>query len=91
MLDIVQTTQFKKDVKRCRKRGWDMSGLATAIGLLQNEEELPAEYKVHPLVGDRRGQMDLHIKGDWILLYRIENELELLRLERTGTHSDLNI
>ncbi|MDO4398846.1 MAG: type II toxin-antitoxin system mRNA interferase toxin, RelE/StbE family, partial [Candidatus Saccharibacteria bacterium] len=29
------------------------------------------------------------LKPDWLLIYRIEKEIELLRLVRTGTHSDL--
>jgi mRNA interferase YafQ len=91
MLDIVQTTKFKKDLKRCIRRGWDMEDLSRAIGLLQEEKELPESYRAHPLIGDRLGQMDLHVRNDWVLIYRIDGVLQLLRLERTGSHDDLGI
>ena len=32
---------------------------------------------------------ECHIEPDWLLVYRVEKEIELLRLVRTGTHSDL--
>jgi mRNA interferase YafQ len=91
MLDIVQTSIFKKDLKRLRKRGFDLTELAKAVELLRSKKPLPKAYMAHPLSGERKGQWDLHIQSDWVLLYRIEAELALLRLERTGTHSDLGL
>jgi mRNA interferase YafQ len=91
MLEIVQTSKFKKDLKRCRKRGWDMDELSHVVTLLQMQEPIPSEYRNHSLTGDRAGQMDIHIKADWVLLYRVAEELQLLRLERTGSHSDLEM
>jgi mRNA interferase YafQ len=39
------------------------------------------------LKGAWKGRRDCHIEPDWVLIYRMtEDEL---RLERTGTHSDL--
>jgi mRNA interferase YafQ len=91
MLDIVQTTVFKKDLKHLRRRGWNLEELDDAIELLRNEKPLPEHYMAHPLSGERRGQWDIHIRGDWVLIYRIQENLELLRLERTGTHSGLDL
>ncbi|MDD4745552.1 MAG: type II toxin-antitoxin system mRNA interferase toxin, RelE/StbE family, partial [Eubacteriales bacterium] len=30
-----------------------------------------------------------HIQPDWLMLYRIENEVLVLTFSRTGMHSDL--
>ncbi|HEO1387667.1 TPA: type II toxin-antitoxin system YafQ family toxin, partial [Legionella pneumophila] len=43
----------------------------------------------HLLSGDWRGFRECHISPDWLLIYKNENELKLLRLVRTGSHSDL--
>lgn len=32
---------------------------------------------------------ECHIEPDWLLIYKIENRLLILKLIRTGTHSDL--
>lgn len=84
---IRYTTQFKKDIKRIRKRGKDFSKLKVVIDKLIAGEALAAKYKDHALVGNFRGARDCHIEPDWLLIYEIDDE-ELI-LVRTGSHSDL--
>lgn len=87
MLNLVRTSAFKADVKRQQKRGKDMIKLKILITLLVNENDIPAEYEDHPLQGNWRGYRDAHMEGDWILIYRVENDD--LKLARTGTHQDI--
>ena len=87
MLNLNIATLFKKDRKRCIKRGYDMELLNTVIGILQVPEPLPPEYKDHPLSGKWINHQECHILPDWLLIYRIEGDN--LYLDRTGTHSDL--
>lgn len=91
MLKIVQTSAFKKHLKQCRKRGLDMAALEEVISMLQRREELPEKYRDHALSGDRIGQRDCHIKPDWILIYRIREDVLVLQLLDTGSHSDLSL
>lgn len=80
---------FKKDVKRIKKRGYNLKLLEDVIEMLSNQQELPAKYRDHNLSGDYAGCRECHITPDWLLVYEVhENEL-LLYLTRTGTHSDL--
>lgn len=89
MLDLVYTTQFKKDYKLAQKRDVDIDELFKVIGMLQKQEPLPEEKRDHPLVGNYKGYRECHVRPDLLLIYKIkEKELELL-LFRTGTHSDL--
>jgi len=84
---LSQTNQFKKDIKRAQKRGKDLAKLKTVIDLLLAEKALPPKNRDHQLGGNWEGHRDCHIEPDWILIYKIlEDEI---RLERTGTHSDL--
>jgi len=86
-MNVAQTKQFKKDVKRMRKRGKDLEKIKAVIDLLVAEEPLPPKNRDHKLGGNWIGRRDCHIEPDWILIYKLTED-ELL-LERTGTHSDL--
>jgi mRNA interferase YafQ len=65
------------------------SPLDDVVLRLANGEVLPEKYSDHPLTGDRRGYRDCHVKGDWVLIYKIQNDVLTLILSETGTHSDI--
>jgi len=46
MYSIRFTNRFKKDVKRCKKRGYNLSELEDAIDILQNQGKLPQNLKL---------------------------------------------
>lgn len=87
--DIVWTTQFKKDYKLALKRHMDIALLDDIIRILSRGEPLPEKKRDHALTGDWVGHRECHILPDWLLVYRIENDVLVLTLARTGTHSDL--
>ena len=59
------------------------------IRILSRGEPLPEKNRDHALTGDWVGHRECHILPDWLLVYRIENDVLVLTLARTGTHSDL--
>lgn len=87
--EIVWTTQFKKDYKLALKRHLDIELLDNLIRILSRGETLPEKNKDHALTGDWIGHRECHILPDWLLVYRIEDDILVLTLARTGTHSDL--
>ena len=87
--DIVWTTQFKKDYKLALKRHLNIDLLDDIIRALSRGETLPEKNKDHPLSGDWTGHRECHIQPDWLLVYRIEDDVLVLTLARTGTHSEL--
>lgn len=87
--DIVWTTQFKKDYKLALKRHMDIALLDDIIRILSRGEPLPGKNRDHALTGDWVGHRECHILPDWLLVYRIENDVLVLTLARMGTHSDL--
>lgn len=87
--DIVWTTQFKKDYKLAIKRHLDIDLLDDVVRALSRGETLPEKNKDHALPGNWEGHRECHILPDWLLIYRIEDDLLILTLARTGTHSDL--
>lgn len=86
---VKPTSKFQKDLKKARKRGYDLSLLTTVIKKLANGENLPEKNRDHALFGDYAGCRECHITPDWLLIYEIDNESIILYLTRTGTHSDL--
>ncbi len=87
--EIKNTTQFKKDYKLAKRRGLDINLLKGIITKLANGEVLAPKHKYHPRSGDWVGHRECHIQPDWLLVYRYDNDVLVLTLSRTGTHSDL--
>lgn len=87
MLQVSFTSQFKKDYKLCKKRGYNMELIQSVIDILAIPEVLPEKNRDHNLTGNYANKRECHILSDWLLVYRIEGS-ELV-LYRTGTHSDL--
>ncbi len=83
------TTRFKKDYKLAKKRNLKIGLLKEVIDTLALGQKLPEKHKDHALTGNWLGYRECHILSDWLLIYRIESEVLVLTLSRTGTHSDL--
>ena len=87
--EIQPTTKFKKDLKLCKSRGYDLSLINQIISKLANGEPLEDKNKDHDLHGNWDGYRECHIQPDWLLIYKYEEDELILYLTRTGTHSDL--
>lgn len=85
------STKFRRNRKLLIKRGYDMSKLGKTIDLLLTGELMPPEYSDHPLKGNYVGYRECHVdgEGDWILIYKKQDEKLMLVLTATGTHVDL--
>lgn len=86
---VKTTTQFKKDYKLAVKRGLKIGLLKDIVAALSMGEKLPEKNKDHALSGNWVGHRECHILPDWLLIYRIEDDVLVLTLARTGSHSDL--
>lgn len=86
---VKYTTQFKKDYKLAMKRGLNIDLLDKIIAQLAVGEPLPEKNRDHALSGNFVGHRECHISPDWLLIYRYEDDVLVLTLSRTGSHSDL--
>ncbi len=89
MLLIRRSSQFKKDLKKILKQHKNIDVLENIVTMLQEQKALPEKYRDHALTGEWQGYRECHLSPDWLLIYRVENELQLLKLVRTGSHSEL--
>lgn len=87
MLSLSFSTAYKRDLKLCKKRGYNLNLLNAIINTLLIPAPLPVKNRDHNLSGNHAGERECHITPDWLLIYRVNNnELYLIR---TGTHADL--
>ena len=89
MYTIKFTGVFKRQMKLCVRRGYDMELLREAIRILSTEGKLPEKYLPHVLHGDRNGQWECHIQPNWLLVWEQHDQELILVMLNTGTHSDL--
>ena len=87
MLKVNTSAKFRRDLRICAKRGYDLQLLENAVNTLRIPAPLPAQNKDHPSSGNWKGHQECHILPDWLLIYRVSEAN--LYLARTGTHSDL--
>jgi len=89
VLGFKTTKQFEGDYKLMVKRGKDIQKLKTIMRQLVNQQTLESKYHDHTLRGNLRGYKDCHIEPDWILMYRVDKNLQEITFVRTGSHADL--
>ncbi len=88
VIELVQTSQFKQDLKRVKHSGrYSIDDLLQVVELLKSGESLPEKYKEHNLHGNWQHYKECHVKPDWLLIYKLSTEQ--LVLARTGSHSEL--
>ena len=75
---IKTTNQFKKDFKLAQKCHLNTDLLKDIITKLANGESLDEKNKDHALSGNWIGHRECHILSDWLLIYRIENDVKII-------------
>ena len=86
---VILSTRFKKEFRRCIKRGLNMKLITDAMDLLVATGSLPKQYRPHKLSGNMDGIWECHIQPDWLMTWeQNDTQLTLLFLQ-TGTHADL--
>ena len=87
--EVKWSGKFKKGYKLAKKRGLDIGLLEEVIDKLRRGIPLESKNHDHELKGKYNGFRECHIQPDWLLIYLLENDVLILTLVDTGTHSDL--
>lgn len=82
---------FRKDLKALKRKHYDMGLLREPIdALISGDGELLARrYRDHALTGGWKGYRELHVQGDWLIVYFIDDDSVTLVLARSGSHDEL--
>ena len=90
MLELYQTSSFKKDRRRELKnpnnKDLDLRVVEILL-LLINQKPVPSRFKLHRLKGNYSGYLECHVKPDLLMIFRIE--AKRVYLYRLGSHSNL--
>ncbi len=86
---VVFSNRFKRAYKLAQKRNLQVDKLVEVIAKLSGGHKLEAKYRDHALTGNYKGYRECHIQPDWLLVYKIENDMCVLLLVDTGTHADI--
>ncbi|HEY8580353.1 MAG TPA: type II toxin-antitoxin system YafQ family toxin [Beijerinckiaceae bacterium] len=83
------TRDFEKDWERLKKAGrFDLAAAKAAMfSIMADDGPLPASYRDHALKGRLSAYRELHVGGDFLLMYRVEARTVVF--VRLGTHADL--
>jgi mRNA interferase YafQ len=87
------TQAFLKDWDRLSRSGrYDLNRLKEAMmRLIANVSPLGPEWRDHPLTGNWAGHRECHIGGDFLLIYKLDDDGPpgLVIFVRAGTHAEL--
>ncbi len=92
MYQIEITGQFRKDLKRIKKRSSQKLDIVRdVVKLLQTGgvSSLPEKMHPHKLSGNYSGTWECHILPDLLIIWFQLDDEGVIRLIRAGTHSDL--
>ena len=87
--EVFYSGSFKRDIKRCQKRGLDLSLLQEVVDILRITGSLPAKYHPHRLSAQYAGYWEAHIQPDWLIVWEQNDTKLYLLFTNTGTHSDI--
>mgnify|MGYP006281468105 FL=1 len=87
MYEPIYTKQFKKDIRKAKKQGQDIEQFKLIARRLISGESLDPIFRDHKLIGNYKGRSECHVKADWLLIYKIENEKIIF--ERIGSNAEL--
>jgi len=91
MYQLLITTQFKKDLKKLKKRKRDFELAAKVLRLLHQKgaEGIPVRMRPHRLRGKFSDNWECHLKPDLLIIWMQFENPKTIRLIRIGSHSEL--
>lgn len=91
MYELVITSQFKKDLKKVKKRPKDFELSRQVVKTLQLKgvEGISVKLKPHRLTGNYKGHFECHIRPDLLIIWVQIKNPKTIKLIRIGSHSDL--
>ena len=91
MLEIIIEKSFRKDIERDEKSDQysskDFKILKSIITSLQSQDNLDPKYKRHSLKGKLKDFESVHVKNDWLLIFRIDEQY--LSIVMLGKHTQV--
>ena len=88
MWNLIQTSQFKKDLKRYQNQPAKITALMTVLKELRETGAVSPGFRPHSLSGNWSGYLECHIQGDFLLIWKDPKTQDIF-LARLGSLSEL--
>ena len=86
-LPLIEQSRFKKHLKQLLQAGrFTKADFQQVLAYLQTSTPLPEKYDDH-VIKKRKPDRALFIKGNWLLIYRVEPDA--IRLIDVGRHGEI--
>ncbi len=89
MYEFYWSTRFRRDVRRCERQQKPFKKFKVIVDLLKLGKPLPSQNYDHNLSGNWIEHRECHIEPDWLLIYRVNEDENIIELVRMGSQSDL--
>ena len=88
MYEFAYTQKFLRDVKKMKKKHFDLIRLDQVLDDLANYNSalLKRKYRKHQLKGRWSEYEELHVDADWLLVNKRDKNRIVLTLMTTGNH-----
>ena len=86
---VIEENSYKKGRAKMQKRGKKIKKLDDTIEQIKHYETSKLKDLHKITKGKYAGNMDCHIEGDWVLIWRYEDNKLVLVLVDTGDHQML--
>ena len=84
------TKEFEKAWERYNRAGMrDMNEAKEVMGLLFKAKPVPERCRDHELSHEWEGHRELHVGGDFLLIYKLNEKENTLVFTAIGSHSEL--
>ena len=87
MGELIQTTRFRRVLRRAARRGRNSQRLQLVLDRLVAGIPLEPGHRAHQLTGSMSPLWESHIENDCLLVW--DEDETTVTLMRTGTHSDI--
>ena len=89
MYSVRYTASFQRDVERCKRRGLNLENLWSVVEMLAEDGCVSTDHSPHRLSKEYANLWECHIDGDWLLVWKQDDNRLTLLFTNTGTHKDL--
>ena len=92
MRSVGQTKKFNRDIRKLlhsRYRNIINTELHRIVEKLANDEPLDYSYHDHALMGNWESYRECHLAFDLVMIYKLEDDDNILELSRIGSHSEV--
>jgi len=89
MYSLIETTLFKKDLKKLLRRNKRELVLTFQVLEVLKKKGIPLKMKPHQLKGNYKDNWECHIKPDLLIIWFQIEDPKTIKLIRIGAHSDL--